>query len=66
MLLLSGLTLSEQQQQLETNYPQLCVKCAICKIISLQVRAEFSWSERRPMLNLGFDCPLWKQAPMLG
>lgn len=35
MLLLSGLTLSEQQQQLESSYPEACVKCALCKIITI-------------------------------
>ena len=37
MLLLSGLTLSEQQNTLEANYPGRCVKCHMCKTITIQV-----------------------------
>ena len=38
MLLVSGLTLSEQQQTLVSNYPTQCKKCVLCNTITIQVR----------------------------
>jgi len=58
-LLLSGLTLSEQQQQLEATYPQHCVKCAMCKIITLQGHA---CDECQVRVHRGCGLKLWRQA----
>ena len=40
-LMLSGLTLVEQQQILEATYPEVCAKCFTCKIITVRVRTNW-------------------------
>jgi len=59
MLLLSGLTLSEQQLTLESNYPEHCVKCIMCKTITIQGhRCE----ECNIKVHRGCGLKLWRQA----
>jgi len=59
MLLLSGLTLSEQQNTLEANYPGRCVKCHMCKTITIQGHACESCGVR---VHRGCGLKLWRQA----
>ncbi|XP_018009764.1 non-structural maintenance of chromosomes element 1 homolog [Hyalella azteca] len=62
MLLLSGLTLSEQQQQLEANFPDICVKCVLCKIITLQ---GYSCDQCNSRVHRSCGRKLWRKAERL-
>ncbi|KAF2352801.1 Non-structural maintenance of chromosomes element 1 [Trinorchestia longiramus] len=59
MLLLSGLVLSEQQQQLEAAYPDICVKCFMCKVITLQ---GYCCDECNGRVHRSCGLKLWRKA----